>query len=116
MVERADADVSGPVARAAVVAPERDLAGGAAQDRLPLAAERRRLDAFRRGLADQFHPVRLDHRVEGEGTAGFALAPAAMAAVDNDGVVQQPVADLTAGAAAFGALAQETLPSQISAS
>jgi hypothetical protein len=54
------------------------------------------------GLAfDHQHAVGLDHRVEREGRAGLALAPAAMAAMHEQGRAGHPVADSAAGAAAF---------------
>src|SRR5258707_8509688 len=80
IVEGADADETEDAA-AAVVAPDRGLAGGAAIDlvRLPAVGGHR----HRPGLArQQRDPVGLDQGVENEGAAGLALAVETVAAVD----------------------------------
>src|SRR6185312_1708245 len=80
IVQRAHAHEADRVAGTAVVTPQRDAAVRAAGDLLASAAVGRRRHPF--GFAgQQEHPFRLDHRVERERAAGFALAPAAMAAV-----------------------------------
>jgi hypothetical protein len=64
-----------------VVAPNRDMAPRAARDLLTLATLGRRLDDLDVPF-QQLHTVGLDERVEGERGSGFSLAPAAMAAVN----------------------------------
>jgi hypothetical protein len=49
----------------------------------------------------KYDAIGLDHRVEGEGSAGFALTPAAMTAVDEHRSAGHPIAHGTAGAAPF---------------
>ncbi len=80
VVERADADEADGGAGAGEVAPDGNFAGWAARYELAFAAIGRRLDYF--GFALQCcDAVGFDHGVEGEGRAGFALAPGAVAAV-----------------------------------
>jgi hypothetical protein len=82
------------------MAPDGDAALRAARDALALAAGRGRqheLRLVRAGL----QPVALDHRVQREGRAGFALAPAAMAGVHHERCPVQAVAHAAAVAAAF---------------
>src|SRR4051812_20410370 len=82
------------------MAPEREPAVRAARDRLPHAALGRRIDEL--GLRrEPREALGFDQRVERKGGAGFALAPAAMAAVDEKRRALQPVADCAAVAAAF---------------
>jgi len=83
------------------MAPHRDMARRAAGDQLSLAAVRRGVDQLRR-VAQRFHPVGLNHRVDHKGRAGLALAPAAMAAIGEQRLAMHPVADAAAGTAAVG--------------
>src|SRR6185437_14038625 len=77
-----------------------DAAMRATRDVLALAAVRRRHHHF--GFAVlQFDGCGFDQRVEHEGAAGFALAPAAMAAVHEQRRAGEAVADVTTVAAAF---------------
>src|SRR5688572_9802447 len=100
VVERADADKGHEAAGAGVVAPEGDAAARAARYRLALAAGGRRVDQFRLA-AEERHAIRLDHGVQGEGGAGFALAPATMAAVHEEWRRFHAIADAAAVATAF---------------
>src|SRR5207245_4648276 len=82
-----------------VVAPDRDTATGAAGALLDLGAVGRRVDDL--DLAsEQLHAVGFDHGVQREGSAALALAPAAVAAVNEKRLRRHPVAHETAGAAA----------------
>ena len=83
-----------------VIAPQRDIALGAAGHDLPGAAFGGDGDEEGVGaVGEEDHAVVLDGAVEGEGGAGFALAPAAVAAVDDEGWRGEAVADEVAGAA-----------------
>jgi dihydrolipoamide dehydrogenase len=100
IVERADANEPHRGARPGVVAPHRDTARRAAKDLLSLAAVRRRVHHFRLALGED-HALGLDHRVQREGRAALPLAPAAVAAVDEEGLARHAVAHGAAVAAAL---------------
>src|SRR5579864_616343 len=104
VVERADAHELQRVACTRVMAPQRDVTVGTADDPLAAPAVRRRVDAHE-CTVQHFHPIRFDQRVERERGPCFALAPAAMAAMDEEGIRHHPVADVPAGAAAFERIA-----------
>lgn len=83
-----------------VVAPNRDPAGRAAGDLLTLAARRWRHDDF--GLAGGVHDtIGLIERVESMRGPRLALAPTAMASMDNQWRSDQMISDLPARASAF---------------
>src|SRR5262249_15705960 len=93
----AEAD-SGPGLR--VVAPDSNLAGGAARDLLASSACRWRIDDLwlARGMHDS---IRLVEGVERVGCTGLALAPATVAGVDNERRADQSIPDLAASASAL---------------
>jgi hypothetical protein len=93
---------------ARIDAPQRHLAHRAAADPLPLATERRRVDDLRRA-GQELDPVGLDQGVEHEGRASLALAPAAVAAMDEQRPAGQAVANLSAGAMTL----QASLPGRV---
>ena len=83
-----------------VVAPNRDTAGRAAGDLLPLAARRGRHDDF--GLTGGVHDtIGFIESVESMRSPGLALAPTAMAGMNNQRCSDQTISDLPAGASAF---------------
>ena len=98
-VERADTDKAHGVTCARIVAPDRDTTFRTTRDFLSLAAVRWRVDQFNVAMKER-HSIALDHRVERERGSGFALAPAAMTAVDEHRARRHPIAHVAAGAAA----------------
>ena len=83
-----------------VIAPDRYLAVGAASDPLSSAAGRRRLDELRLGL-QVFDTVCFVERIERMSGAGLALAPGAMAGMNDQRFAGQTISDMSASAAAF---------------
>src|SRR5262245_21471797 len=83
-----------------VVAPDGNLAAGAARDLLASSACRWRIDHLRlaRGMHDS---IRLVEGVERVGCTGLALAPATVAGVDNERRAGQSIPDLAASASAL---------------
>src|SRR5690606_33135830 len=100
LVERAHAHEADRVAGARVAAPDRDAALRAARDHLALAALGWREHDFRL-FGERDDPIGLDQRIERERGAALALAPAAVAAVDEQRRALEAIADRPAGAAAF---------------
>ena len=100
IVHRADADEAHRRSRARIVAPDRDLASGAARDALALAAGRGRVDDLGLGL-EVLDPVELIQRVERMHGAGLALAPGAVAGVHDHRLAVESIADVSASAATF---------------
>ena len=82
-----------------VMTPQGDAAAGAAGDLLPLAAVGRGVDDFDLAL-QQLQPVSLYEGIQGEGRTGLALAPAAVAAMHEQGRGRHAIAHGVAGAAA----------------
>ena len=83
-----------------VVAPNRNLAYGAAGDALSFAACSRRMDVF--GRLSQFgDAIRLNQRIERKRSPRFALTPAAMATVNKEWGGFHPVAHGAAVATTF---------------
>src|SRR5262249_1627576 len=101
IVHAADPHEPHGCAGACVIAPHRNLAFRAARDALAFAAGGRRVDDLR--LACRVHDaVGLIHRVERVRRSSLALAPAAMAGMDDHRLAGEAIADVAAGAAAFG--------------
>jgi hypothetical protein len=100
IIERANPHEADSGSGLRVVAPEGNLAGGAARDLLASSACRWRIDDLRlaRGVHDS---IRLVEGVERVGCAGLALAPATVAGVDNERRAGQSIPDLAASASAF---------------
>jgi hypothetical protein len=99
-VERANSHESHHRACTGIVAPDRDAASRAARDLLAEAACRRRVDDF--GLCSKVDDaIGFDHRVQREGRPRLTLAPAAMAAVDEERPTEHAIPDLAAVAAPF---------------
>src|SRR5689334_16190830 len=98
VVERPAADE--PHRRMAVGAEDRHLADGAAEDRLDAAVVAGNVHGPR-VAGDELDPVGLDQQVDDERAAGLALAVQAVAAVGEEGIRRQPVADGAARAPAF---------------
>ena len=84
VIERADSDEANGVAATGVVAPNGDIAPGAAGNPLTLAAVGRRVDDLDFPL-QQLHAVGFDQRVEREGGSSLSLTPAAVATVNEEG-------------------------------
>src|SRR5262249_34949922 len=100
VVERAHAHEAHELPAAAVMAPQCDAAPGASRDQLALAAFAGRVDQL--DLAAQIlHAIGFGHRVERERRTRLALAPAAVAAIDEERAALHAVADVLAVAAAF---------------
>ena len=100
VVQSADTDEPDGGTGLRVVAPDRNAAGRAAGDLLTLAARRRRHDDF--WLTGGVHDtIRLIERVESMRGSGLALAPTAMASMDNQWRSDQTISDLPARASAF---------------
>src|SRR5262245_21965366 len=100
VVHGADADEPDGGTCLRVVAPNRDMAGRAAGNLLTLATRRRRHDDF--GLIGSVHDtIGLIERVQSMRGSGLALAPTAMAGMDNQWRSNQKISDLPAGAPAF---------------
>src|SRR5688572_30161941 len=81
LVERSDPYEADGIAGAGVVAPDGNAAPGAARDLLPLAAVGGRVDDFHLS-GEKLNAISFDERVQGERRTCFALAPTAVAAVD----------------------------------
>ena len=100
VVHSADTDEPDGGTRLRVVAPNRDPAGRAAGDLLTLAARRRRRDDF--GLTGGVHnAIGFIESVERMRGPGLALAPTAMAGMNNQWCSDQTISDLSARASAF---------------
>src|SRR5439155_15278256 len=102
-VHGADADEPHCRPGARIVAPDRDLADGAARDALAPAAGGRCVDDLGLG-AEVFDPVKLVERIKRVHAAGLALAPAAMAGMHDHRPVVQPIANIPAGTSTFHGL------------
>src|SRR5262249_45792943 len=100
IVHGADADEAHRGARARIVAPDRDLAVRATRNALALAAGRGRVDDLRLG-DEMLDPVELVQRIKRVHGAGLALAPGAVAGMHDHRLAVQPIANVSAGAAAF---------------
>lgn len=101
VVQGANADEIDERSAPGVVAPNRNLAPGAAGDALSFAACRRRIDVLGR-LPQLGDPIRLDQRIERKRCPRFALTPAAMATVHKQRGGFHPVAHGAAVATTFG--------------
>lgn len=101
IVEGANAQEPGDRTGTCVMAPNGHPAFAATRDLLPQATGRGGVNQFRLccKIGD---PVRLDHRVQRERGSGFALTPAAVAAVNYQWLRLEAVADQLAVTAAFG--------------
>ena len=100
VVHGANADEPDGGAGLRVVAPNRDPAGRAAGDLLTLAARRWRHDDF--GLTGGVHDaIGFIESVERMRGPGLALAPTAMAGMNNQWRSDQTISDSTARASAF---------------
>jgi hypothetical protein len=97
LVERSDAHEP-EIRPAPVVAPERCLTPGAAVDVVPTVFARHRHGY--RLAAEQLDRLSLNNRVEYERAARQPLAVVAMTAVDEHWLVEELIADGSAGAAA----------------
>jgi hypothetical protein len=80
-IQGADTDESDSIVCTSVVAPNRNATPGAAGDLLTLATVRWCVDDFSLSL-EQLYTVGFDERVQGKRGSGFALAPAAVTAVN----------------------------------
>jgi hypothetical protein len=105
VIERADTNEANGVTENAfeedqVVAPDSHLALRATRDFLVLAAGRRHRD-FNDIALEQVDPVGFDQCVHCKCRPVLTLAPAAMAAVDNERLRLHPVTHMTAGATAL---------------
>jgi hypothetical protein len=72
------------VTRTGIIAPKRNFAPGATAEGLAFAAQAWNQCAFRLAL-QQLYVFCLDHRIECEGASAFALAPAAVTAMNKQG-------------------------------
>jgi hypothetical protein len=102
LVERPAADEADD--RARVLAVDRDLARRTAPDSLGAPVVARKVDRLRLA-GDQLDPVRLDQQVDHERAPGLALAVQAVAAVCEQRLRREPVADSSAGAATLACFA-----------
>ena len=100
IVEAAHAHKTQGRAATRIMAPERHLAGRTAVNLLALSAVRGRVDALR-GAGRHAKMLGFDHRVERERGTRFALAPATVAGVNDQGLRFQPESHATTGTAAF---------------
>jgi len=99
IIERANPHEADSGSGLRVVAPDGDLAGGAARDLLASSACRWRIDDL--GLARGVHDsIRLVEGVERVGCTGLALAPTTVAGVDDERRAGQSIPDLAASASA----------------
>jgi len=98
-IQRSDANKANCVTGASVVAPHSDVALGTAGDLLALAAVGRRIDNLDLTL-EQLHAVDFDQRVQREGSSSLTLAPAAMAAVNEQRRRRHAIAHVATGATA----------------
>ena len=115
LVKCADADKADDVACAAVIAPQRNLAVGAAPDLLPASAFGRSHDRLGRS-AQRFDLVAFDQRIDNECRSRLCLAAGAIATVDEHWITVEPVPDGPTGAASFAAHAVTCLSAAILAS
>ena len=103
VVHRADANKPDGGTSLRVVAPDRDPAGRATGNLLALAARRGRHDDIR--LAGGVHDaIGFIESVERMHRPGLALAPTAMAGMNEQWRSNQTISDLPAGASAFHVL------------
>ena len=103
VIHGADADKSDGGTGLRVIAPNRDPAARAAGDLLALAARRGRHDDF--GLSGRVHePIGFVECVERMHGPGLALAPTAMAGMNNQWRSDQTISDLPARASPFHVL------------
>ena len=100
IIERSNADKAQRIASSSVIAPDSNAATGTSRDDLALAAARWRIDQFHLTL-QQLDTISFDHGIERESAAGFALAPAAMAAMRKQWLCGHAVAHRATGASAF---------------
>ena len=98
-IERANADEANGFAGAGIVAPYGDFAFWTPRNPLALAAVGRRVDDHD-VARQQLHSIRFDHGIEGERGTRLSLAPAAVAAVNEQRFGRHPIANVAAGAAA----------------
>ena len=95
LVECTHAHEADRVSSPSIVAPQREVAGRAAQDLLPLPLFVG--VTITDGLpATRSDAIRFNHRVERERCAGLALTPSAVAAVHEQRSVDQSIANLSA--------------------
>ena len=99
-IERAHPHEPKPQSLLMVMTPDRDAAPRTPRDLLAVSALRLRHDHVRR-CGQVGDALGLDHGVERERAARFALAPRAVAAVHDQRVRFEPVPHVFAGAAAF---------------
>src|ERR1043166_8889985 len=100
IIDRPDAHEADGGAGLRIVAPNGDLAGRAACDLLAASARRWGIDDL--GLAGEVDdPVRLVERIERVHGPGLALAPTAVARVDDQRRTVQAIAQFATGASAF---------------
>src|SRR5207237_5446397 len=85
---------------ASVLAEDRDLTGRAAVDPLVAAVVAGHVDRLR-VAGEQLDAVTLDQHVDDEGASRLPLAVQAVAAMDEERVGRQPVANRSATAATF---------------
>lgn len=85
---------------AGVVAPQRNAAFGTPGELLAIAARGRSVDQLRFG-AQNGDAIGLDHGIQRKGCPAFALAPPAVAAVDEQWCGLHAIADVPAVAAAL---------------
>jgi len=97
-IERTDANEADSVTGSSVVAPNCDPAPRAAGDLLSLATIGGRVDDLNFSL-EQLHAIGFNQRVQGKGCSGFALAPAAVAAMDEQRPRRHAIAHEAASAA-----------------
>src|ERR1043166_5911802 len=110
IIHRPDAHEADGGAGLRIVAPNGDLAGRAACDLLAASARRGGIDDL--GLAGEVDdPVRLVERIERVHRPGLALAPPAMAGVDDQRRAAQAIAQFATGASAFHGDLRTTSPS-----
>src|SRR5262245_15234152 len=100
IIERANPHEADSGSGLRVIAPDCNLAGGAARDLLASSAGRWHIDDLRlaRGVHDS---IRLVEGVERVRCTGLALAPATVAGVDDERRAGQSIPDLAASASAF---------------
>src|ERR1700756_4025894 len=100
VVHGADAHEAHRRTCAGIVAPDGNLADGAARDALALAAGRGRIDDL--GLCrDVLDALGLIHRVERVHRSRLALAPGTVAGMHDHRLADEAIADVPAGATAF---------------
>jgi hypothetical protein len=99
IVKRTNPDEADDLARLGVVAPQCDPTLGAAGDLLTFATVRRRVNDLYISL-EQLHAIGFHERVEREGGSGFPLAPATVAAMDDQWPCYAAIAHEATGTAA----------------